>query len=128
MHLITTSSTSDSHKYSYTYYSNQIMISNLHQRTQQQLSANRLPRHTETMHENRLNDDTTDNSSLFGEELERICIKDNKCRSFNQSSSSTFGSSTRRSMSHLTADEPVLDEMEIEELLDHVRARYGNGC
>lgn len=60
-----------------------------------------------------------------GSALERIPIEDHhdkNSRSFNQSSTTSSGS-----MSHLTAEEPVLDEMKIEELLDLVRG-YGNGC
>lgn len=77
------------------------------------------------MEENRLIHDTANNSSSSGA-LERISIEDDKgrSRSFNHSSS-TFGK--RSCMSHLTAEEPVLDEMKIEELLDHVRG-YDDGC
>ena len=73
---------------------------------------------------NRLSN-TTDNPSYHAE-MERISIvEDSGRRSFKQSSS-TFGT-RRSSMSHLTEEEPVLDEVKIQELLDLVRG-YCNNC
>ena len=121
-------SISNSHNYNTSIQIKQIMISQLHNknRTHNQLSSsNRSRRNSMMMEENRLIHDTANKSSSSGT-LERISIEDDtgRSRSFNHSSS-TFGK--RSSMSHLTAEEPVLDEIKIEELLDHIRG-YDDGC
>ena len=97
------------------------MISHLHKnRTRQQLNSNRSSKSVIKVDENRLNDTAAISSYHQADTIERILILEDSDRSFNHSS-------TTSSMSHLTAEEPVLDETKIEELLDLVRG-YGRGC
>lgn len=71
---------------------------------------------------------TTDNPSYYHAEMERISIIEDSGWTLKNQSRSIFNTGGRRSsMSHLTAEEPVLDEMKLQELLDYVRG-HDNGC
>ena len=100
------------------------MISHLHNRknrTARKLIPNRSPGNmTKKGDKNRLSN-TTDNPS-YHTEMERISIVEDSGRPLKN----TFGT-RRSSMSHLTEEEPVLDEVKIQELLDLVRG-YCNNC